>query len=370
MATIEPYDSAGGRRYRVRYRTPGRRQTDKRGFHTKRDAQIFLNSVEVSKSEGTYISPSRGRATVGELATEWQARQSHLKVTTAAGIEQALRIHVLPVWSNARIGEIRPSQVADWVASLSAVRSPSVVLRAHGVLLGILEDARRDGIIRANPAADLDNLPRRRKTEHVYMTHEQVKLFAEGSNGRDLLIYLACYTGLRWGEIAGLRVSRVDLDRRRLRIVENAVYVNGRHHLQTPKTHELREVEYPAFLAPLMSEQIRGKTPDDLVIPAPMGGYLRHARSGERWFRRGKESAGVPASITPHDFRHTAASLAVQAGASVKAVQRMLGHKSAAMTLDVYADLWDEDLTAVASALNRARELKCGQNVGKSELEK
>jgi integrase len=65
--------------------------------------------------------------------------------------------------------------------------------------------------------------------------------------------------------------------------------------------------------------------------------------------------------------RHTAASLAVQAGANVKAVQRMLGHASAAMTLDVYADLWDEDLTVVAEALNRARDLKLGQNVGRGD---
>ena len=56
--------------------------------------------------------------------------------------------------------------------------------------------------------------------------------------------------------------------------------------------------------------------------------------------------------MTPHDLRHTAASLAVSAGANVKAVQRMLGHASAAMTLDVYADLFDDDLDAVAIALN------------------
>ncbi len=59
--------------------------------------------------------------------------------------------------------------------------------------------------------------------------------------------------------------------------------------------------------------------------------------------------------VTPHDLRHTAASLAVQAGANVKAVQRMLGHASAAMTLDVYADLFDDDLDAVATALDRAK---------------
>jgi integrase len=59
--------------------------------------------------------------------------------------------------------------------------------------------------------------------------------------------------------------------------------------------------------------------------------------------------------VTPHDLRHTAASLAVSAGANVKAVQRMLGHASAAMTLDLYADLFDDDLEAVATALDKAR---------------
>jgi integrase len=66
--------------------------------------------------------------------------------------------------------------------------------------------------------------------------------------------------------------------------------------------------------------------------------------------------------VTPHDLRHTAASLAISAGANVKAVQRMLGHASAAMTLDVYADLSDDDLEAVATALHEARSR---ESVGK-----
>ena len=82
------------------------------------------------------------------------------------------------------------------------------------------------------------------------------------------------------------------------------------------------------------------------------------------WFAKAVSESGVPRT-TPHDLRHTAASLAVAAGANVKAVQKMLGHASAAMTLDIYADLFDDDLEAVATALSeaRARE-KCGQNVG------
>ena len=76
----------------------------------------------------------------------------------------------------------------------------------------------------------------------------------------------------------------------------------------------------------------------------------------------------------PHDLRHTAASLAVHAGANVKALQRMLGHKNASMTLDVYADLFDSDLMDVARMLDAAVQVetsmeKCGQNVGKNILE-
>ena len=77
---------------------------------------------------------------------------------------------------------------------------------------------------------------------------------------------------------------------------------------------------------------------------------------------------------TPHDLRHTAASLAVHAGANVKALQRMLGHKNASMTLDVYADLFDSDLMDVARMLDAAVQVEtgveeCGQNVGKNILE-
>jgi integrase len=99
------------------------------------------------------------------------------------------------------------------------------------------------------------------------------------------------------------------------------------------------------------------------VFPAPRAEYLRQpgkspvvdgVKTKVKWWERALDSAGVE-WMTPHDLRHTAASLAISAGANVKAVQRMLGHASAAMTLDVYADLFDEDLGHVADALTKAR---------------
>jgi integrase len=97
-----------------------------------------------------------------------------------------------------------------------------------------------------------------------------------------------------------------------------------------------------------------GKGPDDLVfVDETTGSYVRGPKTsaGENsWFLRALTAAGVE-RLTPHDLRHTAASLAVSSGANVKAVQRMLGRASASMTLDVYADLFDDDLDAVAERL-------------------
>lgn len=87
--------------------------------------------------------------------------------------------------------------------------------------------------------------------------------------------------------------------------------------------------------------------------------HLRLPNSKDGWFaaavRRAQAIDPDLPRIPPHDLRHTAASLAISASANVKAIQRMLGHASAAMTLDTYADLFDDDLDYVAEALSRAR---------------
>ena len=133
---------------------------------------------------------------------------------------------------------------------------------------------------------------------------------------------------------------------------------NGEHsttHVGEPKTWERRTVPIPTFLVPQIREAMKGKGDDDLLFTGPDGGYLPRAKKQVGWFRIALEKASINPEMTPHDMRHTAASLAVQSGAHVKAVQRMLGHASAAMTLDIYADLFDSDLDMVAEALSAAR---------------
>jgi len=98
-----------------------------------------------------------------------------------------------------------------------------------------------------------------------------------------------------------------------------------------------------------------GKAAQDLVFTAPHGGLLRLMNFRRRSFDPAVHVAGLD-GLTPHDLRHTAASLAVASGANVKAVQRMLGHASAAMTLDIYAGLFDDDLEALAEKMDAAAE--------------
>jgi integrase len=148
-----------------------------------------------------------------------------------------------------------------------------------------------------------------------------------------------------------LRVRRVDLLRRRLEVAESVTEVSGRLVTGTPKTHQRRSVPIPRSLVDELAATMAGKSPDDLVFTSPDGLTLRLMNFRRRTFDAAADRAGL-SGLTPHELRHTAASLAVAAGANVKAVQRMLGHASAAMTIDVYSGLFDDDLDGLADRLD------------------
>ena len=155
-----------------------------------------------------------------------------------------------------------------------------------------------------------------------------------------------------------VRVRDLDMLRRRVSVEQAVVLIGSELIYGTPKNHAVRSVPFPAFLAEDLAARCHGKAVDDLVFTAPKGGPLMSRNWRLRTFTPAmvKLRAAHPSlpRLTPHDLRHTAASLAISAGANVKAVQRMLGHKSAAMTLDVYSDLFDDDLDAVGDALSAA----------------
>jgi integrase-like protein len=188
-----------------------------------------------------------------------------------------------------------------------------------------------------------------------------VHRLAEESGEHRALVLTLAYTGIRWGEAVALRVADVHFLRRRLSVSQNAVQIGTRHAVGPTKGRKARSVPVPGFVLDELSVQCRGKASVDLVFAGSNGGYLPRPKSSNGWFTRAVERAGVQ-KITPHDLRHACASLAVSAGVNVLALQRMLGHKSAKITLDTYADLFDDDLDDVASTLHARHSPKCAQN--------
>lgn len=355
MSSIERRVLASGKvSWRAHYRTSDGRLRNK-SFALKRDAERFLSNVDGSKTAGTFVDPSRARVTVGDMAAQWLAGKVNLKPTTRARYEDVLRTHILPSWDRVALGRVEHGAIQAWVADLAARGlAGASVRKAHGILSGVLALAIKDRRLSANPAAGM-NLPRLNATRRRYLTAVQVEHLADAADQGRVALLVLSYCGLRWSELAGLRVSSVDLLRRRLDITAAVTEVNGgRLVWGTPKSHERRSVPIPRFLAEELATHLIGRDRDDLVFAAPEGGVLRNRNARRAWFDAAASAIGTP-GLTPHELRHTAASLAVSAGANVKAVQRMLGHASAALTLDTYADLFDDDLNAVADRLDDVR---------------
>jgi integrase len=178
------------------------------------------------------------------------------------------------------------------------------------------------------------------------------RLAEESGSYADLVLTLA-FTGLRWGEAIALCVEDIEFLKRRISVHRNAVQVGQAIEVGQTKGKENRQVPVPDSVLTRLAARCEGKTGSDLIFPARHGGYLkRPSYDSTGWFNRAVERAKVH-TVTPHDLRHTCASLAVSSGANVLAVSRMLGHKDPSVTLKTYADLFDSDLDAVAVKMNR-----------------
>ena len=339
--------------WEARWRDPGNRQR-KKTFAKKSDADRYLTSIESSLLTGGYVDPSRSRVTIGAYAEQWVAGRTRLKPKTVASYRSLLNNRVLPRWAEVRLDRITYEDVSAWVSELATQVSPSTTRQAYHLLTSILDQAVKGRRLPSNPAAGVE-LPRLPKVHKRYLSHEQVTVLAEHCGRDGSIVLMLAYTGIRWGELAGIRVGRVSPGARRVHIAEAMSEVNGRVIFGAPKTHADRWIAIPSFLRPEISALMAGKSPDDLLFTSPRGEVLRVHGFRRRRFDRAAAAIGVP-GLVPHELRHSAASLAIASGANVKAVQTMLGHASAAMTLDRYSHLFDDALDTVADRLDEARQ--------------
>lgn len=352
MSSIKSYKTAKGKSWRVQYRDPNGTSHTKRGFRTKNEAQAWADKNAVNIRENDWINPNAGKITIEQMAVPWLTNITHLKPKTKYDMLAIWRNHVKPQWGNRQISSIKPSEVQAWVSSLD--KSASLVRQAHAVLAQILDLAVMDKAIRNNPARGI-KLPRKTAAKKIYLTAEQLGLLVNECTKYKELVWLLGTVGLRWGEAAALRVRDIDVTRNRISIERNAVTVGTEVVIGTPKTHEVREVAVPASVMRMLIPVMEGKSPDELLWPRRDGSPMKPPTHGKWYYNaldRCMDKYPDFPRVTPHGLRHVAAGLMVSAGANVKVIQRELGHSSAAMTLDIYAELFDEDLEAVGSAVD------------------
>jgi integrase len=333
-------------RYRARYRTPDG-DSRSRTFERKADAERFLTATDHTKLTGEYVDQVAGRTLFGVYSQQWADAQPH-RPTTAASVEQVLRVHILPTFGHRHIASIRTSEVQAWVAGLPV--APSTVRVIYGKLAAIFAAAVEDRLISRTPCTRRVRLPRLDGGQVVPMTAEQVRTMAEAVSDRyRALVVVLAGTGLRPAEALGLSVDRVDFLRRTIRVDRQLVTVAGDTPTLAPTKTETSVRTIPAgqlVLDELATHLARYQPgPDGLIFTDSKGDPIRRSALGHLW-RRAARPSGLGA-FTPHDLRHYAASVLIDQGASVKAVQHHLGHASATTTLDVYAHLWpdSEDVT-------------------------
>lgn len=324
-------------------------------FEVKKEADAWVREQLAAVHAGVYVDPKRGRITVGDVYEVWSEGQGHLAKKTKQTRTTAWNVHVSPRWASVPIGDVRTPAVRSWVTGMVKDGiGVATIENSFRLLSNIVGAAVEEGRLAKNTCEGV-KLPKRLHADRGYLTHGQVLALAANCERDGLVVEFLSYTGLRWGEMAALRVQDFDMLRRRVSVHRNVVEVNGLDW-RTPKTWERRSVRFPADVSERLAAAMEGKPRGDLVFQDLRGGVLRNSNWRSRVFAPAlvkcqKSDADMP-TITPRDLRHTAASLAVSAGANVLGVQRMLGHKNAAMTLNTYADLFDADLEAVADALD------------------
>lgn len=356
-----------GKRWRARYvNSAGQERT--KVFATKPEAQRFLDGMTTSMETGTYVDPGRSKTTVGAIAETWIETPSWAESTRARS-RSILDAHVLPRWGSVRLADVHHEDVQEWINGLGkAGMAGGTVRKVHGVLNGVLKAAIKGKRLAVNPSAEVD-LPRQDLKRRRYLSGVEVEALVHAAGGRGPIVLVLAFCGLRFGELAALKAGAVDQVRRRLRIEESVTEVNGALVWSEPKDHQRRTVPWPKFLDAEISAAMKGKAPGDLLFPSPGGGALRVRNMRRDWFDAAAKGAGV-GGLTPHELRHTAASLAVSAGASVLALQRMLGHDKPSTTLDVYSDLFDEDLDLVADRLAEGRSRSTAEYLRSVEASK
>ena len=328
-------------------------------FPRKVDAEAWLTTMEAGKLDGTAADPKLGRTTYGAWLDKWEPTRRHgSRASTMARDESYIRNHLRPHWKDWQLAHIERTDVVEWVGDLSDKGlAPATVRKAYQLFAASIEGAITERYIGVSPCRSI-NLPKIARTNMRFLTPTEVGRLADKIDDRyRALVLVAAYGGLRIGELAGLHRDDVDIDKRQVRVVRGVSWVKGHLHVNQPKTAAgRRSIGLPQFVADALADHLDDHAGEDIVFPAPGGGYLQPNLFRHRQFA----PALIEAKLTGlriHDLRHTAVSLWIASGADVKRVAARAGHASTSFTLDRYGHLYpdaEDDLMGALDALGRA----------------
>jgi integrase len=374
MQSVPSARHGKGLRWLARY-VDDRGREHTKAFGRKVDAQRWLSKEVSDHITGMWTDPKLSGQTFGALAERWIKTKATRAPKTVAGYRSLLDMLILPRWADVALRDMSFDDIQEWVSGLSvngSVRfdgrglSAGRVIQAYQVVSQVLRFAVRAKHLPANPTDGIE-LPRQREAAQRYLTHEQLHRLAVASGRFRTMVLVLGYCGPRFGEAAALRCADVNCKTRRIRVSRSVTYVTGKGLIEgDTKNHSTRSVPVPKFLASLLDTELAGKDGDGLVFPSRRGGYL--TESELRWvFDPAATAIGVD-GLTPHELRHTCASLAIAAGANIKVLQTLMGHKTATLTLDRYGHLFPDDLDRIADAFDAAAEntadwLRTGQGL-------
>lgn len=351
MASIVKRETSRGVRYDVRYRLPDGKVRTKT-HRTKKEAEAFAATTVVDLNRGDLIDPRMGKLTFAEWWALWWPTTVNLRPSSRARDESYYRSQLEPAFGSVPLTAIDYTAVAEWVAKLSASDlAPATVVKAFQILNKAMVGAVKAKRISSNPCAEVD-LPRIERKEMMFLTPDEVITLADAIDPRyRALVLTGAYCGLRWGEMVGLKVNRVDLLHRRIEVAEIATEVRGHIITGPPKTRAgHRTVPMPAIVADALTEHIKTVT-GDLLFTGPKGGYLRGSLFRPRIWETATNAANLR-GLRLHDLRHTAVALWISANANPKAIASLAGHTSVVTVLDRYGHLLPGHEGAVTDALD------------------
>ncbi|MFG2502369.1 tyrosine-type recombinase/integrase [Streptomyces sp. NPDC048441] len=361
-------------KWRARYRDLDGKE-HARHFDRKLDAQRWLDEVTASVVTGLYVDPRAGKISFEKYATKWEGEQIAGEAGTRI-TDNALRVHLIPVLGSYAMASLRRSHIQALFKKLSEQLGPGSVRNVYDVLVRVMTAAVEDKVIAVTPCKRI-TLPSMPDEEFTPLTVAQVEAMLGSMPPyiRTAIVVLAG-SGLRIGELLGLKVSDVDFKSGSIRV--------ERQRLQSgligpPKTGKSRRtVPVGEVVTDALLTHLAARPSKDWLFTMEEGEPLNYRRWKTEWNcarrtiqaaeseaadREGRKPVELPHMVT-HDLRHFYASALIAGGASVKQVQLVLGHASAVITLRIYAHLWpgEEDRTrSVMDAVLGGLRTGCGQ---------